>query len=253
MSKYAIDEGHLLNGYDTGAVGIGNEGIMNRQVGEIVIAELQSLGHEVINVTPTCATSLQDSLQQRVDKANNNKVDLYVALHENAGGGQGVEVWAGGSQKSIDVANKVLDAIVATGFSNRGVKIQGQGYEHLYVLNNTNAPAILVEGCFVDSASDMAKWNAKTEAEAIVKGITGQGLPKLVNLQPTPVVHDRQPQINNIDRKVDSMSILDLQRFCNKLGVTDYESKSLVEDGISGARTQSAKAKLKAILQYVLA
>jgi N-acetylmuramoyl-L-alanine amidase len=235
MSKYAIDEGHLLNGFDTGAVGIGNEGLMNRQVGEIVIAELQALGHEVINVTPISAISLQDSLQQRVDKANNSNVDLYVALHENAGGGQGTEIWAGGSQKSIDVAHNVLDAIVATGFNNRGVKIQGQGYEHLYVLNNTNAPAILVEGCFVDSASDMSKWNAKVEAEAIVKGITGQ-VYVAPPVQPIPVI---KPQPKSVQASNVNQRVLAYQKAFNTLGLG-----SLDVDGILGTFTLRSVDKL---------
>jgi hypothetical protein len=35
-------------------------------------------------------------------------------------------------------------------------------------------PAILVECCFVDSATDMNLLNADTMAGAIVKGLTGQ-------------------------------------------------------------------------------
>ena len=57
----------------------------------------------------------------------------------------------------------------------------------------------------------------------------------------------------SIERKIDNMSILDLQKFLINLGITDYENKRLIADGWDGKRTQSAKAKAKAILKNILA
>ena len=179
MSKYIIDIGH--NCYpDIGASGVGDENTMNMEVGKKVISKLQALGHVVISVLPSSCSSVGNSLAQRVNKANSNGGDLYISIHFNAGGGRGSEVWCG-SQSSVDVATKVLNELCNLGFKNREVRIQGQnGYEHLYVLNNTTMPSILVESCFVDT-DDMNLYNAENIANAIVKGITGQS----VNNTPT--------------------------------------------------------------------
>ncbi len=45
---------------------------------------------------------------------------------------------------------------------------------YLYVLKNTKAPAMLIECCFVDDKDDVALYDYKSMAEAIVYGITGQ-------------------------------------------------------------------------------
>lgn len=199
--KILIDIGH--NCYpDMGASAIGDENKMNMGVGTKVIAKLKALGHTVVNVTPTSCSSVGDSLAQRVNKANAEGGDLYVAIHFNCGGGHGVEIWAG-SQTSSSVAQKVLDEIVALGFTNRGVKIQGQnGYEHLYVLNNTSMKAILTEGCFVDSQADMNLYNAESMANAIVKGITGQvvqnSVPSQQSVQLYPTYEETVPTGVNI-------------------------------------------------------
>lgn len=41
----------------------------------------------------------------------------------------------------------------------------------LYVLRKTNAPAMLIECCFVDDKDDVKLYDAKRMAEAIVHGI----------------------------------------------------------------------------------
>jgi len=56
-----------------------------------------------------------------------------------------------------------------------------------------------------------------------------------------------------IERKIDNMSTLDLQKFLNNLNITDYDNRKLVEDGIIGKRTNSAKEKAKEILKSILA
>lgn len=91
--KILIDIGH--NCYpDTGASAIGDENKMNMEVGLKVISKLKAQGHIVINVTPSSASSVGDSLAQRVNKANSEGGDLYIAIHFNCGGGHGVEIWA---------------------------------------------------------------------------------------------------------------------------------------------------------------
>ncbi len=171
--KFGIDIGHNCPP-DTGAVGIKREDDLTKAVGEIVIENLQKAGHTVINCKPSGASSVNDSLRQRVEKANQADVDFFVSIHFNASNGiaNGAEVYAL-SQKGSEVGDRVLDEIVKLGFRDRGVR-----NANFFVLKNTNMPAILIECCFCDSPTDMAKFNAQTMADAITKGLIGDSSEK---------------------------------------------------------------------------
>ncbi|UZW14997.1 N-acetylmuramoyl-L-alanine amidase [Clostridium pasteurianum] len=167
----AIDIGHNVEPYDVGAEAIIKEGSVNLEVGQKVINKLKDKGYNVIATKPASATSESDSLQQRVDAANNAHADLFISIHANVGGGVGTEVWAGGSQKSIELGQNIEDNMVALGYRNRGVKVQGVDGSHLYVLNNTVMPAVLVETFFLESQEDVNRYNSENIANAIVEGI----------------------------------------------------------------------------------
>ena len=62
----------------------------------------------------------------------------------------------------------------ALGIRDRGVKIRPE----LYVLRHTNAPALLVECCFVDSKTDYNAWDYKKCARAIAEGLIGKKIEK---------------------------------------------------------------------------
>ncbi|MBD0389332.1 MAG: peptidoglycan-binding protein, partial [Nostoc sp. C3-bin3] len=114
---------------------------------------------------------------------------------------------------------------------NRGVK----SGSHLYVLKNTDMPAILVECCFIDSQKDMNLFEPEAMANAIVKGLTGK-LPS-VPVNPVPDEED------NADD-----TILRLQKALNRLKITDRNGRALVEDGFTGANTKSAVEKFQTIV-----
>ena len=183
--KIAIDKGHCLYGFDTSAdgrsVGGFSESEYDRVLGDKIINLLRSNGHEVIDVTVDNGnqfSNMYGSLSARTAKANANGVDLYIAIHFNAGGGRGTEVYLAprsyyGSDSSYNTnlgyASRVQQKMVSLGFTNRGVKT-----EEFYVLVNTNAHAILIETCFCDSVSDKQLYDslgADKVAKAIVEGI----------------------------------------------------------------------------------
>jgi N-acetylmuramoyl-L-alanine amidase len=169
--KFGIDIGHNCPTHDTGASGIKQEDLLTKEVGTKVIAKLRTLGHTVINCTPSTANAVGDSLRQRVNKANSNNVDVFVSIHFNAFNriAHGTEVFAV-SSTGIRIAQKVLNKIVSYGFFNRGVK----DGSHLFVVRNTTMPAILVECCFCDSSQDMNLYSTVTAdgmAQAIVDGL----------------------------------------------------------------------------------
>jgi N-acetylmuramoyl-L-alanine amidase len=169
--KFGIDMGHNCPP-DTGASGVKQEDDLTKAVGTKLMAKLSAAGHSVINCTPTSASTVNESLKKRVDKANSNAVDIFVSIHFNAfnGTANGSEVYAI-SKASQAIAKSVLAEIVKLGFKDRGVKNKPQWF----VIKNTSMPAILVECCFVDSKADMALFDADKMAEAIKVGLIGDG------------------------------------------------------------------------------
>lgn len=173
--KIAIDLGHGV-GQDRGAVGLLAEEEIINNVGGLVISKLKALGHTIIEVRPTSATSVGNSLEQRTSKANSNNVDLYVSIHANAGGGKGTEVFTYNA-KEVTQARAVLSNLVALGFTNRGIK----DGSNLYVVKNPSVASMLIEVCFVDTQSDVDLYRSlgiDKIANAIVSGLTGQAVVK---------------------------------------------------------------------------
>lgn len=175
-----VHAGHNPDGMiGCGAIGFIKESTENRNVKNEVIRLLRALGHTVYDCTVDNGTSASNVLTNIVKKCNAHEVDLDVAIHFNVGGkdavgngkttGTEVFIYSAGS-KAKPYAENVCKAISALGFTNRGVKTNA----NLYVLRKTSAAAMLIECCFVDDKDDVAIYNYKAMAEAIVYGITGQ-------------------------------------------------------------------------------
>ncbi|CUQ08497.1 bacteriophage endolysin [Clostridium paraputrificum] len=169
-----VDKGHTVqNGGVCGACGLLKESVENRPVGNKVIEKLRALGHTVIDCSCDYSKDRDEQLAAIVKKANAQKLDLFLSLHLNAGGGTGAEVYTTNTSGAKSEAKKLIDTYCnRTGFKNRGHK-----YADFYVLGHTVAPAMLIEMAFVDTEADYKKWNnlgAELIANAIVEGITGQ-------------------------------------------------------------------------------
>lgn len=171
--KIGINCGHTVSGQPgCGAVGFIDESVESRKVGNELMRLFRNEGHTVINCTNDYANSTSENLSKIVSLANAQSLDLFVSIHFNAGGGKGTEVYTWkGEQHSY--AKNVCSKLNAIGFKNRGVK-DGSG---LYVIKHTNATAMLIEICFVDTQSDVNLYKSlghETIARAIYTGITGK-------------------------------------------------------------------------------
>lgn len=228
--KFGIDIGHNCPP-DTGVAGIKQEDVLTLDVGTQVISKLKALGHEVVECKPNHANTVRESLLKRCDTANNAKVDFYLSIHFNGFNRRvnGTEIYAI-SDKASKIAQPVLDEIVKLGFFNRGIK----SGTHLFVLRNTQMPAILVECCFCDAQKDMNILNTEAIANAIVKGLTGE-LPS----HSTNFIKDEE---QNVDT-----TALRLQKALNRLKITDKDGKTLLEDNQLGEATLSAIEKFQEI------
>ncbi|NEO25627.1 MAG: cell wall hydrolase [Kamptonema sp. SIO4C4] len=224
--KFGIDMGHNAPP-DVGASGYAQEDDLTKAVGTEVINQLEALGYETVNCTPRWASSVFDSLRKRVSTANATGVDIYVSIHFNAFNGRanGSEIYAV-SAAGRRIAQPVLQEIINLGFYNRGVR----DGSHLYVLKNTLMPAILIEGCFIDSRMDMNRYNTPAMVRAIVKGLTGQTTPD----------EGKHPEQNE--------DILNLQKNLNRFQIPDKNGHELAEDGIWGPLTESALIRFHDIM-----
>lgn len=179
-----VHAGHNADGRTAcGAIGFIRESAEARRVKDAVVSQLQKLGHTVYDCTVDDAAGVSDNLRQIVAKCNAHDVDLDVSIHFNSGAKDsrgngrttGTETYVySASSKAKAYAERVCAAIAGLGFRNRGVKYS----TGLYVLRNTNSPAMLVECCFVDDRDDVQLYDCQAMAEAIVYGLTGQRVAK---------------------------------------------------------------------------
>ena len=216
--KIAIDSGHSLNKYDYGAVGIKNESDLTREVGNKVIQLFKANGHEVINCTVDNCNSLNDSLYRRYNTANINNCDYYISIHFNAfnGSAKGTEILY--YSTTDDKMTRILNNIVALGFTNRGLKQR----QNLAVLKHTNMKSMLIECCFCDNTEDMNRFNADNVAKAIVSGFLNQNITNTTTA-------------NNTNTTNYSAHLRDWQSAYN----TSYNA-NIYEDGIRGQQVEQA-------------
>lgn len=169
--KIAVAGGHSKAA--PGAVGYLNEYTEDRKVAAALIDELKNRGHSVVNCSNEKTTQGAE-LAEECRLANNSGANLFIAIHFNAGGGTGSEVWHYTSSSSAkSYATKVSSAVASKlGLRNRGAK----GSTGLYVLKHTKMTAILVEVCFVDTKADCDAYNRvgyQAVAAAIADAISG--------------------------------------------------------------------------------
>ena len=174
MKKVFIGVGH--GGSDSGAVAHDGqyEKDLNLSIAKACGAYLERNG---VQVGYSRTKDEYDPVAQEVEECNRFAPDLAVDIHNNAGGGDGAEVYhthKGGTGKTLAV--NILGEIVKLGQKSRGVKtrVGSNGKDYYGFIRSTKAPAVIVECAFVDSA-DLALIDTEVErvamGEAIARGI----------------------------------------------------------------------------------
>lgn len=108
------------------------------------------------------------SLTSRVRKTNEINPDLFISIHHNAGGGTGTEVYwhSYGTQEDKKVAGIIAPKLASkTGLRNRGVK------QAEFAVLCCKVTAVLVEGGFMDSASDYKVITSAAGQQAYARAI----------------------------------------------------------------------------------
>lgn len=168
--KIAVDIGHNMKP-DSGSVSkYTTEDKCTKEVGESLIKQLECEGYEVVRVHPTQVTSVSDSLEQRINKANEEEVDLFLSIHFNAFSNkdsQGTEVFIyEENEKLRETGQNIIDNFEKYGFKDRGVKTA-----NFSVLRNAEVPAMLIECGFITNPEDMGRYEADKMAENILNGV----------------------------------------------------------------------------------
>jgi N-acetylmuramoyl-L-alanine amidase len=145
--------------------------------------ELKSRGIDVRTYWDDVSKTQSENLERITDWHNAQEPhDLDISVHFNAfeqtANPRGVEVLYV-TQKNL--AAEMSLAIADCGLINRGAKYN----DDLFVLNNTIAPAILIEVCFVDSEADVEIY--KTHFDLICESIADVlSDEETVKLEPEP-------------------------------------------------------------------
>ncbi len=164
MKKVFIGVGH--GGADPGAVGQLVEKNVNLVEALACRDFLESHG---VQVLMSRTGDENDPLTEEIRECNAFNPDLAVDLHNNAGGGDGFEVYhhfKGGT--SLMLAQNIEAEVKAIGQNSRGCKtrMNSSGRDYYGFIRETKCPAVICEGCFVDNATDVQIADTAEEQKA---------------------------------------------------------------------------------------
>lgn len=172
MAKVYIGVGH--GGSDSGAIKYLVEKDVNLKMALACRDYLKAAG---VNVKISRTTDKDSSITEKVNEANSWGADLALDIHNNAGGGDGAEVYhsiVGGTGKRL--ADNILSEFEKIGQNVRGAKTKGEyGTDYFGFIRLTDMPAVITEAVFVDNAADAAQADTAAECKmfgvAIAKGV----------------------------------------------------------------------------------
>lgn len=175
--KVFLNPGHAPSGNpDPGAVnqysGLRESDVV-KKVADLLEGYLMAAGVDVVG-------SLQsDSLDEVCTESNISGADIFISIHCNAAASEqanGTETWyhahsISGRALADCIQSRIISSLETT---DRGTKGATPGVNGLYVLNNTNAVAVLVELAFISNIDDtiLLADNADDFARAIACGVT---------------------------------------------------------------------------------
>ena len=174
MAKIFIGVGH--GGNDSGAVANGlKEKDLNLAIAKACADVLEEHG---VTVCMSRKKDENDPLNEEIKECNKFAPDYAIDIHNNAGGGDGVEAYyhhGGGKGKTL--AENVLSEIVSIGQNSRGAKTRKgkNGKDYYGFIRETDCPAVIVECAFIDNKKDIKIIDTAAEQKemgvAIAKGI----------------------------------------------------------------------------------
>lgn len=165
--KVFIGVGH--GGSNPGAVGYVRETDANLTIA-LELKRLLELAGVTVGISRT--KDENDPLDEEIREANAFKPDFAIDVHNNAGGGDGFEVFVqtGIHAAKSNEAGKLLERYVkAMGQNSRGVKTKknSAGKDYFGFLRQVNYPAVIAEGFFVDNKKDAVDFDTIAEQKKL--------------------------------------------------------------------------------------
>ncbi len=165
-----IDAGH--GGNDTGAM---RGDILEKDITLAIALKVRNelLDRGLRNIILTRSYDKTLSLQDRVDISNNHHADIFVSIHINASVKSeinGIETHYY-TEKGFEVARRMHKELM----ERINCEDRGLFKSKFYVINHTEAPAVLLELGFISNENErnllISKERQKDSAEAIADGI----------------------------------------------------------------------------------
>ncbi len=169
LYKVVIDAGH--GGSDVGAT---RDGIYEKNITLSIAKMLEdNLNDKGVKTEMTLDKDKTVSLQERCDISNNFEPDLFVSVHVNSSVNDaiyGVEThwWKANSKEYADTVHSSL----AKNFTKWKTKDRGLFKSQFYVINHTEAPAILVEIGFISNENERKLIITQKRQQEIAKAIS---------------------------------------------------------------------------------
>lgn len=231
MSKVYLGVGH--GGSDSGAVKYVVEKDVNLKMALACKEYLEANGVEV-KISRT--TDIDKDLTARIKECNAYDPDLAIDIHNNAGGGDGFEVFHtiyGGTGKTL--AQNIEAEVKAIGQNSRGLKTKknSSGKDYFGFIRQISCPSIITEGVFVDNKNDAAQADTLAEQKAFGVAIA-KGVLKTLGKSVVKDIPTNSASVEDENKKV----IKNLQHAYN----VSYNT-GLAEDGIKGPKTEAAMKK----------
>lgn len=179
--KIYIDQGHNPSGFNTGAEG---NGFYEQDITYEIGRQLYNMLAANPEFTPKLSrptentilgTNNSSSLVVRVEEADEWDADIFLSLHVNAAAnpnasGNEALVYGPGATVANALAADILEQLtLTTGLRNRGIVYR----PGLYVLKETEMPAVLVEMGFISNPYDaeLLAYSPNLFATGIYRGI----------------------------------------------------------------------------------
>lgn len=142
----------------------------------VALAMQEELEKYQIQVEMSRYIDEDDRLEEEIQEANAYKPDLAVEVHTNAGGGHGFEIYRQTSinygEQSLRLAENIYDSVCwETKAPVRKpairTKLMSNGSDWFGWLREVQAPAVLCEGFFLDSATDRLYYDSPEKLQAL--------------------------------------------------------------------------------------
>lgn len=162
--KVFLGVGH--GGSDPGAVKYIKEADVNLAMANACAEYLRANG---VEVKMSRTKDENDPLAEEISECNAFDPDLAVDIHNNAGGGDGFEVYhyhKGGTSKTL--AANIEAEVKKIGQNSRGLKtrLNSSGNDYYGFIRCIKAPSVICEGVFVDNKADAAQADTAAEQKA---------------------------------------------------------------------------------------